>query len=87
MILIQRVLWGLVAGVSLLAGIVGLLLPVVPQVPFFIMALIALNRLSPRFHRWLTRFRWYRLALTHLVKHPRLARLLGVPAETVPENK
>lgn len=86
LIIIQRVLWGLVAGVSLLAGIIGLLLPVVPQVPFFILALIALNRLSPRFHHWLTRFKWYQLALRHLVKHPRLARLLGVPAEVTPTN-
>lgn len=86
-VLITRFLWGCLAVTSLIAGVIGLLLPVVPQVPFFILALIALNRLSPRFHQWLTRFGWYRLALRHLVKHPRLTRWLGIPTATAKTAK
>lgn len=41
------------AGVFLLLGIVGLFLPVMPTVPFLIVAAWAASRSSPRLHNWL----------------------------------
>lgn len=41
------------AGVCLVLGIIGLLLPVMPTVPFLIVAAWAASRSSPRLHRWL----------------------------------
>lgn len=42
-----------VAGLCLLLGIVGIFLPVMPTVPFLIVAAWAASRSSPRLHRWL----------------------------------
>jgi uncharacterized membrane protein YbaN (DUF454 family) len=41
------------AGVMVLLGIIGLFLPVMPTVPFLIVAAWAASRSSPRLHRWL----------------------------------
>jgi uncharacterized protein len=45
-------------------GVIGVLLPVVPQVPFFIMSLIFFSLVFPRVRRALRRF---------LHRHPKLA--------------
>jgi hypothetical protein len=42
------------AGITLmLLGIIGLLLPVIPQVPFFLAAILCLMRGSTRLHHWM----------------------------------
>ena len=57
--LIHRGLW-LTAGVFFtLLGIIGLLLPVVPQVPFFIAAIICFMRCSNRFRNWMENKPWF----------------------------
>ena len=48
-----RFLWLVLAIVSFVGGIVGLLLPVIPQIPFFILCLFSLSKFSPQFHSWL----------------------------------
>jgi len=51
------------AGICLMLGIVGLLVPVMPTVPFLIVSAWAASRSSPRLHRW-------------LMNHPRFGRQL-----------
>lgn len=41
------------AGISLLLAAVGIVLPIMPTVPFLIVAAWAAARSSPRLHRWL----------------------------------
>lgn len=56
---IHRGLW-LTAGVFfLLLGIIGLLLPVMPQLPFFLLAIICFMRCSRRFNGWMERQPWF----------------------------
>lgn len=54
LIILEKIGWGMLALTGFIGGIIGLALPVIPQVPFFLLALFALSKLSPRFHRWLT---------------------------------
>jgi uncharacterized protein len=57
--------WALqaLAGVCLLLGLVGIVVPVLPTVPFLLVAAWAASRSSPRLHRW-------------LLSHPRFGRPL-----------
>jgi uncharacterized protein len=52
-----------VAAVSVFLGLVGIFIPVMPTVPFLIVAAWAASRSSPRLHHW-------------LITHPRLGRPL-----------
>ena len=51
------------AGVCVLLGIIGIFVPVMPTVPFLIVAGWAASRSSPRLHRW-------------LLEHPRFGHIL-----------
>ena len=57
--------WALqaLAGVCVLLGLVGIVVPVLPTVPFLLVAAWAASRSSPRLHRW-------------LLTHPRFGRPL-----------
>jgi uncharacterized membrane protein YbaN (DUF454 family) len=56
---IHRGLW-LAAGLFFtVLGVTGLLLPVVPQLPFFLAAIICFMRCSNRFNGWMERQPWF----------------------------
>lgn len=56
---LHRGLW-LVAGIFfLLTGLLGLMLPLIPQVPFFLAALFCFMRCSSRFRRWMEKQEWF----------------------------
>jgi uncharacterized membrane protein YbaN (DUF454 family) len=57
--------WALqaLAGVCVLLGLIGIVVPVLPTVPFLLVAAWAASRSSPRLHRW-------------LLTHPRFGRPL-----------
>ncbi|MEI2414116.1 DUF454 family protein [Ligilactobacillus salivarius] len=41
-------------------GLVGLALPVIPQVPFFLLSIYFTSKFSPRFHNWISNNRLYK---------------------------
>jgi len=56
----------------LLLGIIGLLLPVVPQIPFLLAALFCFMRSSRRFKAWMEKKTWFirlRARVQSLRKH------------------
>lgn len=66
-----RILWTIGAIASLGLGIAGLLLPLVPGIPFIVITLICLERLSPKFRHWLIHTKimhWLRLNKPKLAK-------------------
>ncbi|MAU41252.1 MAG: hypothetical protein CMF31_06495 [Kordiimonas sp.] len=58
-----RALWLACGILSLVCGIIGIVLPLLPTVPFMILAAYAFARSSPRLHNW-------------LINHPRFGPLI-----------
>jgi uncharacterized protein len=52
--MIQRIPWLLAGWISLGIGAVGAILPLVPTVPFLLLAALAFSRSSPQMHHWLS---------------------------------
>lgn len=50
---LERASWLALAGVSLVLGIVGIVVPVLPTTPFILLAAFAAARGSARLHTWL----------------------------------
>ncbi len=64
--------------VFFLLGLVGLLLPIVPQIPFFIAGCLCLAAGSERFRRWFTGTGFYTRHVAKFVrKHEKLADFLN----------
>lgn len=53
--LVLKLGWILLGSISFVGGIIGMLLPVIPQVPFFLLTIWCITKISPRFHNWLLR--------------------------------
>lgn len=58
-----RALWLLAGWISLILGLIGIVLPLLPTTPFILLAAFCFQRGSDRLHRW-------------LVNHPRFGPLI-----------
>ena len=56
-------------GVALLLALIGLLLPVMPTVPFLLLTAACWSRASPRWHRWLLSLPRVGPAIAHWENH------------------
>lgn len=50
----MRALYAAFGWLSVTMGVVGMMLPLIPTVPFLLLAAACFARSSPRFHQWLT---------------------------------
>ncbi len=56
----MKALW-IVAGIFLMIlGVIGLMIPVVPQVPFFVVGVLCFCRVSERLRQWILRQKLYK---------------------------
>lgn len=76
-LLLSRFLWSLLGSISLVGGAIGLVLPIIPQIPFFIFALFCLTKASPRFERWLHYQAWYQKLVKTTQHLPIIGKLLS----------
>lgn len=51
---LARSLWMLAGWISLIIGLIGIVLPLLPTTPFILLAAFCFQRGSERLHRWLT---------------------------------
>ncbi|TGU71577.1 DUF454 domain-containing protein [Geomonas terrae] len=68
---------------SLAGGVVGLFLPLVPSVPFLLVAVICFSRSSERFHTWLVEHKHFGPMLKEYLLHgsiPLRAKCLAIGA-------
>ncbi|MFD0896315.1 DUF454 family protein [Loigolactobacillus binensis] len=72
-LLLIRLFWSFSAFTSLLIGLAGLIFPIIPGIPFLILALFSLEKLSPKFNHWLMTTKAMRWLQS---KQPKLARWL-----------
>ena len=56
---LHRAAWITVGSVFLVMAIIGLLLPVIPQLPFFLVSIFCFMRCSTRFRDWIHRQKWF----------------------------
>ena len=55
----MRIIWAGLGCLSLLCGIIGAVLPLIPTVPFVLLAAFLFARSSPRLHDWLLHHRTF----------------------------
>lgn len=82
----MRILYFTFAWLAFAAGIIGLLLPVVPTTPFMLLALWGFSRSSPRFHHWLYTHKWFGPPLQQWEEHrviPPLAKYTALSFMTI----
>ncbi|MBR7071718.1 MAG: DUF454 family protein [Clostridia bacterium] len=73
----QRILWLLLGFLFLILGVIGLLIPVVPQVPFFIASLLFFAGCIPKLRERLISSKFFqKYFLPHIKKHPYLYKML-----------
>lgn len=68
---------------SFVAGMIGILLPVIPTSPFLILSAACFLRSSPRFYHWLIKHRWFGVYIRYYMDGegiPRRVKVLIIAA-------
>lgn len=76
----MRILWLILGGLSVAFAAVGLLLPVMPTVPFLLLATYAFGRSSDRLHGWIMNHPRYGPPIRDWQQRGRIARRVKVIA-------
>lgn len=61
---LQKLFWNILGGISLIFGVIGLLLPIIPQIPFFLFSVYCFSKTSPEFKAWIQKTKIYRTSST-----------------------
>ncbi len=69
----MRILWAGFGGVALALGLAGVVLPLLPATPFFLLAAFGFARSSPRLHDWLVYHPRFGLAIRDWQAHGAIA--------------
>lgn len=63
---VKKGIWLSLGSLFLLLAIIGLLLPVIPQLIFFIASIFCFMEFSERFHAWIHKKHWFKRIKDHL---------------------
>ena len=81
----KKVFFLAAGSVFLILGLIGLVLPVIPQVPFFILAVILLSKGSDRINTWVSNSSLYKKIYAKLFPK-KLEGTADLPAKYPAEN-
>lgn len=70
----KRTLYVFAGGLSLLAGVIGNFLPLLPTTPFVLLAAFCFSRGSSRLHRWLCDHPWFGPPIRQWQEHRTVSR-------------
>ena len=74
---VKKLVFLLLALVFIILGLIGLAIPVVPQVPFFVVAALLIASVSERFRHFVISCKFYRKHLKHhVMNHSRIKKML-----------
>ena len=74
----RKIVLTIVSILCFVLGFIGLLIPVIPQIPFFILGVVTLSAASTRFKRFFVGTEIYQKHLKeHVDKHEKLAAFLN----------
>jgi hypothetical protein len=74
---VKKLVFLLLAAVFIILGLIGLAIPVVPQVPFFVVAALLIASVSERFRHFVISNKFYRKHLKqHVMKHKTIKKML-----------
>lgn len=79
----KKTCWLTAAVIFFVLGIIGIILPIIPQIPFLIIAFFCLSKGAPRFHQWIRSRRFYQKYILKFeqkcrqiaLKHPLFSRI------------
>ena len=83
----KRFLFLILGIIFLAAGCIGLVLPVIPQVPFFILAAFCFGKFSARFDEWFKNTQLYTKISAHIHKSVKKDKNTQDNAEQVREDE
>ena len=69
----MRIWWLIIAIASFVFALIGTIFPIIPGWPFFLIGIVNLERVSPRFKHWLVNTKLVKWLNT---KQPKLAKIL-----------
>lgn len=65
----MKILYLIIGGISLVLGLIGIVLPVLPTTPFLLLTSFCFSKGSKRFHHWFTNTSLYKKHLDDFVKN------------------
>ena len=76
----SRQIWRIAGGASLVLGVIGIFLPLLPTTPFLLLAAYCFQRSSPRLHNWLVNHPTFGPAIDDWQQHGAISRMAKVQA-------
>lgn len=71
----KKIMLLIIGSIFLVLGIIGIILPVIPQVPFLLVACGCFIRSSPRIRAWFIRTKIYQKYLKNIVEKREMSRM------------